>query len=180
MSSGSAATSRPGGSAFPECRFVRQNGDELLRLSRPKPIYLTPQIKSQLMKITPTFSHPPSYHGLTEIAVPFLATTPEWEYASGTAVFIAPGIALAALHVIRDYYKKVVGKDLNKETSFAHDSLGFGVSAMQTVDKQRILWKASKMWAADPLDIAVLEFRQTQPPAFSRALPAPVRRLHGP
>lgn len=106
----------------------------------------------------PEFSPLPREHGLAELAIPLMAVSEGMEYPSGTAVFIAPGLAVGALHVVADYWVRFTGERLNCETSFqSDDAAEFAIVAHQIVEGAHVAWRASKMWAADPLDIVILE-----------------------
>ena len=81
-------------------------------------------------------------------------------HSSGTAFFVAPGLAVAARHVLAEYWKLFDNVEMNAETSRALAlPTGFSVLATQTINGRQVLWDVGRMWAADPIDIAILELQ---------------------
>lgn len=110
----------------------------------------------------PPFADLPRDHRIFEVIVPLLAIGRDGtSWPSGTAFFVAPGLAITALHVLQDYWSRLEGVRLTAETpSNDPDGAKFSVLAHQVVRGRHIQWDAVQMWAADPLDIAFVEFRR--------------------
>lgn len=81
-------------------------------------------------------------------------------HPSGTAFFVAPGLAVAAQHVLIDYWELFDNIEMNAETSRTLAlPTGFSVLATQIINGRKVLWDVGRMWTADPMDIAVLELQ---------------------
>lgn len=111
-------------------------------------------------------------HAITEIALPVMGfdVAESGGRPSGSAVIVAPYLAVTALHVIQDYRRFFENRVLNKE---AAGEMSFAIILHQYRDGQLFSWRAVRMRAADPLDIAVLELIPTHPlpPTFTWRVP---------
>lgn len=113
-------------------------------------------------------------HPMFEVVLPLCARDNDGGFfASGSAVFVAPGIAVTALHVIKDYSDRLDGVTLNASIAAEEVSFRYSVFARQMVDGSPIIWRAISMTAADPLDIAILHLERADntPPNTSWPVP---------
>ncbi|MHB1095633.1 MAG: S1 family peptidase [Gemmatimonadaceae bacterium] len=109
----------------------------------------------------PLFADVPRDHHIFEVVVPLLAIGKAGQtLASGTGFFIAPGLAITALHVLQDYWDRLLGEGLTVDTPSRGAEDGISLLAHQVIAGQHVRWDAVQMWAADPLDIAFVEFRR--------------------
>lgn len=103
---------------------------------------------------TPTFKNTGLNQIVNEVALALTALKGDYFYPSGTAVIIAPHLAITAKHVIEDYInefegKKVIKKDFNAT---------FSMQAVQILDKGKkgALWEIQKIFPCPVSDIALL------------------------
>lgn len=89
---------------------------------------------------------------ITQIALALVASTPEGEhFASGTAVIIAPFIAITAKHVIDDFAQKYDHIRLERPTD-----LSFYLQAFQIVGADINLWQVQRLWLSHDTDVAFI------------------------
>jgi hypothetical protein len=92
---------------------------------------------------------------ISEIGIPLAAgTTAENVYPGGSAVFVAPGIALTATHVLEEFCERFQGAGLYD----CGGKFDFTVQSRQVIQNgtRTVLWKVTDFWVAEPLDICVV------------------------
>jgi hypothetical protein len=92
---------------------------------------------------------------ITELAVPLIGMRHIGEeLPSGTAFFIAPGLAITASHVILDYLQQYD----DRVTWNGNAQSSFGLLSFQVLDGGQTLLplRVLRVWFSDPLDIAFL------------------------
>lgn len=99
----------------------------------------------------------PDSHDVNEVVIALVGGTPGAEpKAWGSAVFIAPGVALTASHVIEAYWKQFddLGRWDDKTTT-----AGFALQAFQYVrgSSQLIVWHVIAAWHSPVVDVAVIQ-----------------------
>ena len=101
-------------------------------------------------------------HAITEIALPVMGfeATEERERPSGSAVLVAPNLAVTALHVIQDYRRFFEERELSLTST---GDMAFAVILHQYRDGRLFSWRAVRMRTAEPLDVALLELIPTHP-----------------
>ena len=90
---------------------------------------------------------------------------------SGTAVFIAPGLAMTAAHVFHDYWERYGhGADMTMESDAP-----FAVQAYQYLpaEERYVLWRMVTLVHADAIDIALLQLAPMEglPQGYLQAMP---------
>ena len=105
--------------------------------------------------MTPTLLHTGLQSPITEFALPLLASRQGAFFPSGTAIVVAPYLAITARHVIEDYWRKSEGQPLlgNGERSGS-----FSLQAFQVLEEgnRGALWDVKRMWLSPHSDIAFL------------------------
>lgn len=92
---------------------------------------------------------------ITEVALALIAQQPHEWYASGTAVIIAPHLAITARHVVDDYWRHF---DQNWKLKVGNTNGDFGLLAFQVIPGRRgVLWAVRHMWCSEHTDLAVLQ-----------------------
>jgi hypothetical protein len=92
---------------------------------------------------------------ITELAVSLAAFKGNHVVASGTAVIVAPHLAMAAKHVIQDFWRKFEGEELN--TGGRYSGTYYLIAHQQIAKEGRyVLWDVTKIWYSELTDIAFL------------------------
>src|SRR4029453_19649877 len=77
------------------------------------------------------------------------------QYASGTAVIVAPHLAFAARHVLEEHYRRYYDGPLPD----GELTVGFSFLLAQLVGEQVNLWTVERLWAAALTDIFLLSLK---------------------
>jgi hypothetical protein len=92
---------------------------------------------------------------ITEVALGLMAQRPDKWYPSGTAVVIAPHLALTARHVVDDYWRHF---DQNWKLKLGDSHGDFGLLALQVLPgRQGVIWAIRRLWRSEHTDLAVLQ-----------------------
>lgn len=92
---------------------------------------------------------------ITEVALGLIALRSGQWYPSGTAVVIAPHLAVTARHVVDDYWRKF---DQNWKLGIGRSDADFGLLAQQVLlGRQGVLWAVRRLWRSEHSDLAVLQ-----------------------
>src|SRR5688572_16789848 len=95
---------------------------------------------------------------ITEFALPLAAFRDDDFHPCGTAVVVAPYLALTARHVIEDYFRVFMGRPYSGETDFA-------IVAFQGLNEgtSGAVWSITRLWHART-DITFLKLEPLQVP----------------
>ncbi|MGH7711222.1 MAG: S1 family peptidase [Gemmatimonadaceae bacterium] len=106
--------------------------------------------------VTPRWVDTPSGSPIRQIALPVASHVQGHWYASGTAVAIAPYLAMTAAHVVADHYERSERKALVGAPS---DS--FHLYLLQTTDNGAgiVIWEGTQLWLSSITDIAFIGLR---------------------
>ena len=103
----------------------------------------------------PTFLRTGLRSPITEFALPLLASSRGEYIPSGTAIIVAPYLAITARHVIADYWSRFEDEPLSGD----RDAGGsFSIQALQVLDEGEhgALWDVRRLWLSPHSDIAFL------------------------
>jgi hypothetical protein len=110
-------------------------------------------------KRSASFSREPSFHDtpltepITEVALPLASRKGSNWWPSGTAVVVAPYLALTANHVIDDHWKQHEHQPLEGDTTGSFELLAFQVLRD---GEAGALWSVRRIWASPHTDAALL------------------------
>lgn len=102
--------------------------------------------------LTPLWKTETLHSPLTQFALPLISYYHEKWVASGTAVVIAPCLAITARHVIEDHW---AAHHLTPLENGQYDG-SFVLQIMQIVKGTGILWDARRLWLSPHTDIAFI------------------------
>ena len=92
---------------------------------------------------------------ITEVAFALIAQRLDQWYPSGTAVVIAPHLALTARHVVDDYWRQF---DQNWKLDLGNSHGDFGLLAVQALpDREGACWAVRRLWRSEHSDLAILQ-----------------------
>jgi hypothetical protein len=112
---------------------------------------------------------------ITEFARALMAQRQDQWYPSGTAVVIAPHLALTVRHVVDDYWRQF---DQNWRLRVGDNHGEFGLLALQVLPgRQGVLWAVRRLWRSEHLDLAILELSPYSENAMSYRWRCPSLRL---
>lgn len=102
---------------------------------------------------TPSFANTPLQSPIAAHSFLLMAVYKEERFASGTAIVVAPNLAITAKHVIEDFWQKYNPHVLMKERAEAKFSLqAFNVIAERAIG----IWDVTKLWSAHYHDLAFI------------------------
>lgn len=92
---------------------------------------------------------------ITQVALALVAQRPDDWYPSGTAVIIAPHLAITARHVVDEFWRYF---DQNWRLKINDLQGDFGLLAFQVLEGQRgALWAIRRLWRSEHTDLAILQ-----------------------
>ncbi len=103
-----------------------------------------------------TFKSNKQFNIITEFSLSLTTQKGDKSYASGTAVIIAPYLAITAKHVIEDYFELHDRKSIKKKTGAFSGT--FSLFAFQTLNniKDDGVWIISRLWPCQETDLYLL------------------------
>ena len=102
------------------------------------------------------FKSDKQFNIITELSLSLTTKKEDESYASGTAVIIAPYLAITAKHVIEDYFKLYDRISIEKETGEFRGT--FSLYAYQTINnvENNGVWNISRLWPCKESDLYLL------------------------
>ncbi|WP_299521825.1 30S ribosomal protein THX [Winogradskyella sp.] len=96
---------------------------------------------------------------ITELTLALVSEKNGFYYSSGSAVIIAPYLAITAKHIIEDFFNKYDNKDKKTLKNKTGEIKGtFSLTAFQTLggEKDKSIWSITRMWPCASTDIYFL------------------------
>ncbi|GAB6082426.1 hypothetical protein JCM30471_13400 [Desulfuromonas carbonis] len=110
----------------------------------------------------PTFTSTGLNSPITEFALGIVAHKDGKYYADGSAIIIAPYIAITAQHVINGFFRDFEGNDIDAPPNSKLAGT-FHLQLFQILDsgKSGLIWNVTQLWSCSYTDIAIMRLTPT-------------------